>query len=412
MKKSNFKLNQFKIEVAGKPKQFTINQVLSIKYIEDIKSACIRMEAQITDSATHVLGAVEGMEPVVIEMEDDAGNMIAKNMVVYDVQDRLIKEGKSKITLLLCTPDLINNTSIKVSKRFGTGEGIDIGTMVESDILKGTLGTSEKIDFEESMNKFSFISCYWTPFTIIKWLAARAIPKGGSGSNASAGYAFFQNKFGYKFWSYDKLARQGLTTTGPNKFMVGYVEGELEDMKDKLAIDEVKVVSSNDILMGMNYGGYMSTVMTLDLKDMKYEEHPFNINKYYSAVGRMNQSPVPKYFSEIKEENYSRIMSKLFDTALFTEGTFTQDTTKTTSQSALREKLFYNKAVEVNFIGKLDYTVGEVVELFSPSGEKDKKKRDKSSGKYIIGRIEREFISRNDQMTTKMLLYTDSPGNY
>ena len=87
MKKSNFKLNQFKIEVAGKPKQFTINQVLSIKYIEDIKSACIRMEAQITDSATHVLGAVEGMEPVVIEMEDDAGNMIAKNMVVYDVQE-------------------------------------------------------------------------------------------------------------------------------------------------------------------------------------------------------------------------------------------------------------------------------------------------------------------------------------
>ena len=89
MKKSNFKLNQFKIEVAGKAKQFSINQVLSIKYIEDIKSACIRMEAQITDSATHVLGAVEGMEPVVIEMEDDVGNMIAKNMVVYDVQDRL-----------------------------------------------------------------------------------------------------------------------------------------------------------------------------------------------------------------------------------------------------------------------------------------------------------------------------------
>ncbi len=413
MKKSNFKLKQFKIEVAGKPRQFDINQVLSIKYIEDIKSACIRMEAQITDSATHVLGAVEGMEPVIIEMADEDGNAITNNMVVYDVQDRLIKESKSKITLLLCTPDLINNTSIKVSKRFGTGEGIDIGTMVEKDILKGTLGTTENIDFEESMNKFSFISCYWTPFTIIKWLAARAIPKGGSGTNATAGYAFFQNKFGYKFWSYDKLAGQGLTTTGPNKFMVGYAEGELEDMKDKLAIDEVKIVSSNDILMGMNYGGYMSTVMTLDLMDMKYEEHPFNINKYYSAVGRMNpQSPVPKYFSEIKEESYSRIMTKLFDTALFTEGTFTQDTTKITSQAALREKLFYNKAVEVNFIGKLDYTVGEVVELFSPSGEKEKQKRDKSSGKYIIGRIEREFISRNDQMTTKMLLYTDSPGNY
>ena len=413
MKKSNFKLNQFKIEIAGVAKQFDLNQLLSLKYIEDIKSACVQMQAQITDSSSHVLGGVEGMEPVIIEIEDDDGNVLANNMVVYDVQDRVIHEGKSKVTLLLCTPDLINNTSIKVSKRFGKGEGIDIGTMVEKDILKDTLGTNEAVDFEETMNKFSFISCYWTPYTMIKWLAARAIPKTGSGTNASAGYAFFQNKFGYKFWSYDKLAQQGLTETGPNKFMVGYAEGELEDMGDKLAIDKVKVVSSNDILMGMNYGAYSSTVMTLDLADMKYEEHPFNINKYYSAVPRLNQrASTPKYFENIEEKNYSRIMSKLLDTALFTEGTFTQDTTKITSQSALREKLFYNKAIEIEFIGKLDYTVGEVVELFSPSGGDNPKKKDKSSGKYIIGRIEREFISRNDQMTTKMLLYTDAPGNY
>ncbi len=410
MKQSNFSLQQFAIEVGGKGYEFTLNQVLMLRYVEDIQSATIRMEAQITDSQTGVLSKIQGMEPVVITIADEDENILSTKMVIYDVQDRVMTPLTSKITILLCTRDLINNTAIKVSKRFGKGEGTNIGDLVKDDILTGLLGTQVPINVQQTLNKYSYISPYWTPLTMIRWLATKAIaaPEESGAPSSSAGYAFFQNKDGYVFWSFDKLAKQELTETAANKFILGYIAGELEDLKNKLPIDKLTVKSSNDILQGMNYGSYVSTVMTLDLKDMKYEEHPFDINKYYESVPRLNQeTPVPKYFSNFDETSYTRVMSKLLDTALFTEGTFTQDTTKHISQSTLREKLFYNRCVEVEFIGKLDHKVGDVIELSTFAGpEKDV---DSTSGKYIIGRIEREYYSRNDQMTTKMLLYTDSP---
>lgn len=410
MKQSNFSLQQFAIEVGGKGYEFSLNQVLMLRYVEDIQSATIRMEAQITDSQTGVLSKIQGMEPVVITIADEDENILSTQMVIYDVQDRVMTPLTSKITILLCTRDLINNTAIKVSKRFGKGEGTNIGDLVKDDILTGLLGTQVPINVQQTLNKYSYISPYWTPLTMIRWLATKAIaaPEESGAPSSSAGYAFFQNKDGYVFWSFDKLAKQELTETAANKFILGYIAGELEDLKNKLPIDKLTVKSSNDILQGMNYGSYVSTVMTLDLKDMKYEEHPFDINKYYESVPRLNQeTPVPKYFSNFDETSYTRVMSKLLDTALFTEGTFTQDTTKHISQSTLREKLFYNRCVEVEFIGKLDHKVGDVIELSTFAGpEKDV---DSTSGKYIIGRIEREYYSRNDQMTTKMLLYTDSP---
>ena len=37
--------------------------------------------------------------------------------------------------------------------------------------------TNERLlNFEPCVNKFSFVSPYWNPFTAIRWLAAKAIP--------------------------------------------------------------------------------------------------------------------------------------------------------------------------------------------------------------------------------------------
>ena len=85
--------------------------------------------------------------------------------------------------------------------------------------------------------------------------------------------------------------------------------------------------------------------MTLDLKDMKFEQHPFNINKYYQDVSVMNSRITPEFYQWdlITNATYTRIMSKVSDSALFTEGTYTQGFTKQLSQSSLREKLFYSK---------------------------------------------------------------------
>ena len=90
MKQSNFSLQQFAIEVGGKGYEFSLNQVLMLRYVEDIQSATIRMEAQITDSQTGVLSKIQGMEPVVITIADEDENILSTQMVIYDVQDRVM----------------------------------------------------------------------------------------------------------------------------------------------------------------------------------------------------------------------------------------------------------------------------------------------------------------------------------
>ena len=153
-------------------------------------------------------------------------------------------------------------------------------------------------------------------------------------------------------------------------------------------------------------------VMTLDVKDMSYVEHPFNITKYYQDVPLMNKNfEPPEYLSKFDRDNaHTRIMSKIMDTALFTEGTMTKGMTKQLSQAALREKLFYSKSVEIEYIGTNELTVGDVVELLTFIG-KDRDTDYQNSGLYVIGRVEKQFLSSDDKMSTKVVLFTDSPGS-
>ena len=85
--------------------------------------------------------------------------------------------------------------------------------------------------------------------------------------------------------------------------------------------------------------------------------------------------------------------------------------TKQLSQSSLREKLFYAKSAEVEYIGTNELTVGDVVEVLAFKG-KDRETDYDNSGKYVIGRVEKQFLSQDDKMSTRLILYTDSPGSF
>ena len=407
---SNFQLVNFFI--ADYP-PIGVNQVLYVKYTEDMRQATTTMEVQITDSSTGFLSSLQGMEPVFIRIADSENKTeIGGSFVVYDIQDRRNIGGKSSAVLMLCTPDFINNAANKISRRFGKGMGIKIHDIVKNEILINLMKIDEKrlINFEPCVNSFSFVSPYWNPFTAIRWLAAKAIPAPkGSGPAATAGYAFYQTRSGYNFESYDKFASKEPVA----RMVVGHNPDEMEEDSDLgiIPLSQLTVESSVDLLKGLNLGSYSSNVMTLDLKDMKFEQHPFNINKYYKDVSVMNSRVTPEFYSGFDTNTtYTRIMSKISDSALFSEGTYTQDFTKQLSQASLREKLFYNKKVVVEFISDYFLEIGEVVQLDVYKGTSDREKDYSVSGKYVIGKVERTFKTSQDKMTSRLTLYTDSDG--
>ena len=407
---SNFQLVNFFI---GDYPPIGVNQVLYVKYTEDMRQATTTMEVQITDSSTGFLSELQGMEPVFIRIADSENKTeVGGSFVVYDIQDRRNIGGKSSAVLLLCTPDFINNAANKISRRFGKGMGIKIHDIVKNEILINLMKVDEKrlTNFQPCVNSCSFVSPYWNPFTAIRWLAAKAIPAPkGSGPAATAGYAFYQTRSGYNFESYDKFASKEPVA----RMVVGHNPDEMEDDSDLgiIPLNQLTVESSVDLLKGLNLGSYSSNVMTLDLKDMKFEQHPFNINKYYKDVSVMNSRVTPEFYSGFDtNQTYTRIMSKISDSALFSEGTYTQDFTKQLSQSSLREKLFYNKKVVVEFISDYFLEIGEVVQLDVYKGTSDREQDYSVSGKYVIGKVERTFKTSQDKMTSRLTLYTDSDG--
>ena len=407
---SNFQLVNFFI--ADYP-PIGVNQVLYVRYTEDIMSATMLMEIQVTDSETGFLSSLEGMENVFIRIADsENATELGGDFVIYDIQDRRNIGGKSSAVLMLCKVDFLNNAANKISRRFGKGEGKKIHEVVRKEIMIDLIGVDESrlLNFEPCVNNFSFVSPYWNPFTAIRWLAAKAIPESkASGKNATAGYAFYETRSGYNFVSYDSFASKEPVI----RMVVGHEGGELEDEEDTgiIALDSLTVETSVDLLKGLNLGSYSSNVMTLDIKDMKFEQHPFSINKYYQDVSVMNSRRVPEFYKGFDTNvTYTRIMSKLSDSALFTEGTYTQGFTKQLSQSSLREKLFYGKKVVVELVTDYSLEIGEVVQLDVYKGTSDREQDFANSGKYVIGRVERTFKSSEDKMSTRLTLYTDSDG--
>ena len=148
------------------------------------------------------------------------------------------------------------------------------------------------------------------------------------------------------------------------------------------------------------------------MKDFKYTETPFFINDFYDSMKKLNPaSELPEFYKRFGGQELggepTRIMSKVIDSAMYTEGKYTQDLTRQLSQSMIRNQLFFNQSATFQYEGKQDLYIGDVVMVTkynAKTGDIDPE----ISGRYIIGKIYRQFLTERDTMSTQVTLYRDS----
>lgn len=425
MKQTNFRLIKLQVGIASQDDSgetgyvvmnMTSSQLMELHYIEDITKSNILMMLKINDSGSGICDSIVGMEPIEVIWTDDSigkgmeGNVYKQSMIIYDIKDRIIKDGKQSSAVLYCiSVDALRNSATKISRRFGKGGGESTSDIVEQLITRD-LESSKPFTIDKSITKLSFVSPYWDPYTIISWLAWRSILEGDSGKK-SAGYLFFENADGYNFRAMDAI-----TQTAPSRSInVNFFEEDEDPDEEKKDINifGFSVSETSDIFRGVNLGSYASTTFTLDMKDFKYEEVPFFINDFYPSVQKLNSRKLPSFYerfgSEEKGGRPTRIMSKILDTAMYTEGTYTQDLTKQLSQSMIRNQLFFNQSATFEYEGMQDLQVGEVVRV-NKYNARSGKLEPKLSGKYIVGKIYRQFLTERDMMSTRVTLFRDSIG--
>ncbi len=386
---------------------FTSNNLLELHYIEDITKSNVLVILKLNDSSSSVLSNIQGMEPIDISWTDTYDNVITYSMIIYDVKDRMVIDGKkSQATLYCVSVDAVKNSAKKISRRFGKGGGKFTHELV-TELMKTEIKTDKTVDVDESATKLSFVSPYWDPYTIISWLAWRSILQDGSGKK-SAGYLFYEDRRGYHFKAMDGLVEQPKA----KDIKVNFSADELDE--ETIAVDGFTVTGASDIFRGLNLGSYASTTFTLDMKDFKYEEVPFFINDFYSSMKKLNPTAeLPEFFRRFGGTELggapTRIMSKVMDTAMYTEGTYTQDLTRQLSQSMIRNQLFFSQSATFQYEGKMDLYIGDVV-MVTKYDAKSGEINVEDSGRYIIGKIYRQFLTERDTMSTQVTLYRDSVG--
>ena len=384
---------------------FTSNNLLELHYIEDITKSNVLVILKLNDSSSSVLSNIQGMEPIDITWSDTYGNIISYSMVIYDVKDRMVIDGKkSQATLYCVSVDAVRNSAKKISRRFGKGGGKFTHELV-TELMKDEIKTDKTVDVDESATKLSFVSPYWDPYTIISWLAWRSILESGSGKQ-SAGFLFYEDRNGYHFKSMDGLVLQDTDRI---------INVNLDSEDDtEINVQGFTQSGTSDVFRGLNLGSYASTTFTLDMKDFKYEEVPFYVTDFYAEMKKLNPtSELPEFYRRFGSieggGSPTRVMSKVLDTAMYTEGTYTQDLTRQLSQSMIRNQFFFNQSASFEYEGKQDLYIGQVVRVnkySARSGELDAE----ASGRYIVGKIYRQFLTERDAMSTRVTLYRDSLG--
>ena len=413
--KGNFTLLDLKIGISVYDKEtdqdgvvvqpFSSNHLLELHYIEDITKSNVVLIVKMNDSGDGMLSNLMGMEPIDISWTDNEDNVITYSMVIYDIKDRVVVDGnKSQATLYCVSPDAVRNGATKISRRFGKGGGKFTHDIV-TELITEELQSDKAVDADISSTQISFVSPYWDPYTIISWLAWRSILESGSGKQ-SAGFLFYEDRNGYHFKSMDGLVLQDTDRI---------INVNL-DSDDDTEIDVQGFTQSgtSDIFRGLNLGSYASTTFTLDMKDFKYEEVPFFVTDFYDEMKKLNPtSELPEFYRRFGSietgGSPTRVMSKVLDTAMYTEGTYTQDLTRQLSQSIIRNQFFFNQSASFEYEGKQDLYIGQVVRVnkySARSGELDAE----ASGRYIVGKIYRQFLTERDAMSTRVTLYRDSLG--
>ena len=139
---------------------------------------------------------LRGGERVTIKIKD----RLDLSFYVSSISNVISVNQTETFVLNLCSREAITNETARVPIKFPTSS--PISTSAEK-IIVDYLQTSKNVEVDQSMNKYGFIGNMRKPFTVLTWLASKAVPE--MEGDGTAGYVFYETQSGFKFKSIDKL---------------------------------------------------------------------------------------------------------------------------------------------------------------------------------------------------------------
>lgn len=384
-----------------------LNQVVTLEIHEDILSPFMSLSLVLRESQDFMnLFPFIGEEYLQLKVKTpDIAQIISGKFYVYKMSDRTYtKEREVMYTIKAISQEFLTESNVKLSKPISGNIGESALRLLGSE----GLNTSKAKNIDATLNKTKFIANFWSPVQCLSMLTTSAISVYGSPS-----YMFYENRQGFNFKSINNLLRQSTyqTFTKDNysrkesSFDTSSTKDPAEDYKRIMSID-IPVVT--DYIEDIQSGQLKSRLVSYDIVTKKYTVKDYSIKKDPGSFVLLNKSlPYSKY-------SISNAASTMINMPKYYNNFDTYS--DVTNSSTIQKRLSFFKnlekhKIEIEVLGRVDYTIGQIVELKLPRisqiTKDDTDPYDKMlSGRYLITALT-HYISRNEH-TCKMEIVKNS----
>jgi hypothetical protein len=274
---------------------------------------------------------------------------------VSSISDIISDTQKESFTLHLVSREAFTNETSRVGKKYPVTSTIDESV---NDILKNYLKTSQIGTIDKSSNKYGFLGNMKKPFSILVWLASKAVPE--SSGDATAGFVFYQTQEGFQFRSLDKLISQDpiaeYTFTEVNQSSVEY-EGTSDLPSNDFKILSYNTEQNQNLIEKLRMGTYCSYRMFYNPLTFEFtspQEGLFKLEDYAGKAKNLGQSVTLPKISSDSDVDLGKTPTR-FLTGILDIGTMEKDVSieanaepdKYQSQAIMRYNLLFTQTLNM-----------------------------------------------------------------
>jgi hypothetical protein len=393
--------------------------VVGVDYYEDLFSPTITMKILVTATGGFPGGLYSGLplrggERVSLKIEGNSGSNEGLDfsnkedyLYVSSITNVITDSQKEVFTLNLVSKEALTNETTRVYEKYSPESRIDVSV---KKIVEEKLKTNKPVDIDVSSNKYGFLGNLKKPFTVLVWLASKAVSEDGK----SAGFFFYQTQDGYKFKSIDNLITQA-------PFPQTYVYSEVNQHSSKVNND-FKILSYNiqknqNLIEKLRLGAYSSYLAAYN--PLTGEFPSGTVGPQNTDMKNLGQE---QEFPEIRTEGNrrlvdipSRIMTQVVDIGTLSSVSSTDmnaDPFNNLRQSVIRYNLLFSQTLDMTVPLNTNLKAGDIISCEFPKITTDKKKEIDSdkSGLYMIKELCHHFDT--EMSVTSMKLIRDTFGVY
>tara|TARA_R100001463_G_scaffold22503_2_gene54062 strand:- start:225 stop:1550 length:1326 start_codon:yes stop_codon:yes gene_type:complete len=339
------------------------------------------------------------------------------NLYVSSITDVVSETQRESFTLHLVSREAITNETARVVKKYP--RSLSISDSVK-EILKDTtiLKTNKFSDtsIEKSQNEYGFIGNLRKPFTVLVWLASKAVPV--SSGDATAGFVFYQTQDGFNFRSIDNLINQQAKAT----YEYTEINQSSIERNNDFQITTYTTDRNQNLIEKLRLGTYASQRMFFNPLTFNFttpEQGLFQYGNYGDKVENLGDPIDLPLLSEASEKTLkhapTRILSSVLDIGTMEKDVSTDenaDPSKYQAQAIMRYNVLFTQTVSMTVPCNTNLRAGDTIKCFFPKiSRNDGQEFDPDqSGLYMIKELCHHFDKTRS--FTSMLLVRDTFGLY